>query len=180
MRCRHLICLPLLFAASALLAQDKKDPPKADDPIAQQLAKDREAYQAATAKAREVMLGAFDKYFNVVKNSKTLKIDVQVAQLEKIEAEKKAFDESGVPPTLPGLKEALANYKTSQKKADVVGKAAFDKAAKAYTDKGDVKAAGDVLDEWKELQSKAGAALAAFTLTCAHSSKGRTTTAPAS
>jgi hypothetical protein len=167
---RQLLCLPLLFAASVVLAQDKKDPPK-DDPIAEQLAKDREAYQAATAKAREGMLAAFDKYFAVVKASKTLKIDARVAQLEKIEAEKKAFEESAVPPLLPGLKDALATYRAAQKKADAAGKAAFEKAAKAYTDKGDVKAAGDVLDEWKELQAKAGAALAAYTITAAHSSK---------
>ena len=167
---RQLLCLPLLFAASVVLAQDKKDPPK-DDPIAEQLAKDREAYQAATAKAREGMFAAFDKYFAVVKTSKTLKIEARVAQLEKIEAEKKAFEESAVPPTLPGLKDGLATYRAAQKKADTAGKAAFEKAAKAYTDKGDVKAAGDVLDEWKELQAKGGAALAAYTITAAHSSK---------
>ena len=171
MRCRQFICLPLLFAASLVLAQDKKDPPKGDDPIAQQLAKDKEAYAAATEKAREGMLAGFDKYFTAVKNSKTLKIDAQVTLLEKIEAEKKAFEESAVPPALPGLKDALAYYRAAQKKADAAGKAAFEKAAKAYKDMGNVKAAGDTLDEWKELQAKAGAALTAYTITAAHSSK---------
>lgn len=168
---RQFVCLPLLLVASALLAQDKKDPPKVDDPIAEQLAKDKEVYAAATAKAREGMLAAFDKHFTVVKNSKSLKIDAQVAALEKIETEKKAFEESGVPPSLTALKDALTAYRAAQKKADAVGKAAFEKAAKAYKDKGDIKTAGDVLDDWKDLQAKSGAGQPAYTITSALSSK---------
>ena len=80
--------------------------------------------------------------YESVKNNKSLKIEAQLAQLEKIEAEKKAFDEGGTLPTLAGMKVALSEYRTAQKKAEDACKPAFEKAAKAYRDKGDVKTAG--------------------------------------
>jgi hypothetical protein len=160
---------PLFLLATSLLAQESKTESKpADDPIAAQLLKDKEAYVAAVEKAKEDVLKAFDKYYESVKNNKSLKIDAQLAQLEKIEAEKKAFDENGVPPTLPALKVALSEFRTAQKKAEAVGKAAFEKAAKAYRDKGDVKTAGAVLDEMKEFLAK-GAAASPTMIRCGNS-----------
>ena len=90
----------------------------------------------------------------MVKNNKLLKVDSQLAQLEKIEAEKKAFDENGVMPTLPGMRVAVSEYRTAQKKAEFDCKAAFEKAAKAYRDKGEVKLAGTTLEEMKEFLAK--------------------------
>ena len=153
MNLRLLLAPFILFTASALAA------PRADeDPIAAQLLKDKEAFVAAQGKAKEDVLKAFDKNYEIVKNNKALKIEVQLAQLEKIEAEKKAFDDSGVPPTLTGMKIALSEYRTAQKKAETTCKAAFEKAAKAYRDKGEIKTAGAVLDEMKEFLAKGPAA----------------------
>jgi hypothetical protein len=157
--------IPLLLLAAPLFAQDpkadpKSDPPKADDPVAAQLLKDKEAYVAATEKAKADLLKAFDKYHDSVKNNKSLKLEAQLAQLEKIEAEKKAFEESGAVPTLAGLKVALSEYRTAQKKAELTCKVAFEKAGKAYRDRGDVKAAGLILDEMKEFLAEAASATA--------------------
>src|SRR5262245_16718129 len=177
MKLRALFALLFLFAASAL-SQDpkqdpKQDPPKTDeDPIAAQLLKDKEAYIAAQEKAREDMLKTFDKYYDSVKNNKALKIEAQLAQLEKIEAEKKAFEESGLPPTFPALKGALSEYRSALKKAETQCKAAFEKAAKAYRDKGDIKAAGGTLDEMKEFLAGApGASAVPVVIMCGNSNK---------
>jgi hypothetical protein len=161
MRIRALLA-PLFLFTTALLAQEPKtDTKPADDPIAAQLLKDKEAYIAAADKAKQDMLKAFDKYYDSVKNNKSLKIDVQLAQLEKIEAEKKAFDEDGVPPTFTAMKVALSEYRTAQKRAEATCKAAFEKAAKAYRDKNEIKTAGAVLDELKEFLAKTPVAAAA-------------------
>jgi hypothetical protein len=166
------LLVPLVLFAVATFAGSK---PADEDPIAEQLLKDKEAFVEAQTKAKEVVLKAFDKHYEMVKNNKSLKIEVQLAQLEKIEAEKKAFDESGVPPTLVALKVALSEYRTAQKKAEATCKLAFEKAAKAYRDKGDVKTAGAVLEEMKEFLAKvpgAGAAAAtAVVLVSTHSGK---------
>src|SRR5215471_3205892 len=107
MTARLLIAPLVLFAASGLAAGFRADE---EDPIAAQLLKDKEAYVAAQGKAKEEVLKAFDKYYEAVKSNKALKIEAQLAQLEKIEAEKKAFDENGVLPMLTGLKVATSEY----------------------------------------------------------------------
>ena len=152
MTARLLLAPLVLFAASSLAAGFRADE---EDPIAAQLLKDKEAYVAAQGKAKEEVLKAFDKNYEIVKGNKALKIEAQLAQLEKIEAEKKAFDESGVPPTLMGMKIAMSEYRATQKKNEAACKEAFEKAAKAYRDKGDVKGAGMVLEEMKEFLAKA-------------------------
>ena len=96
----------------------------------------------------------------MVKNNKLLKIDVQLAQLEKIEAEKKAFDDSGVPPTLPAMKVPLSEFRAAQKKAEATCKLAFEKAAKAYRDKNELKTAAATLEEMKEFLAKTPTAAA--------------------
>ncbi len=144
MNARLLLAAIVLFASSALAVRAE------DDPIAAQLLKDKEAFTAAQNKAKEDVLKGFDKYYEAVKNDKSLKIAAQLAQLDKIEAEKKAFDESGAPPTQPGLKGAMNEYRTVMKKAEAQCKLAFEKAAKAYRDKGEIKTAGATLEEMKE------------------------------
>jgi hypothetical protein len=158
----HALFALLFFLGASVLAQEppKQDPPKTDDPIAAQLLKDKEAHVAALDKAREGVLKAFDKHYETVKNNKSLKIEVQLAQLEKIEAEKKAFDENGVPPALPGMKVALSEFRAAQKKSEATCKLAFEKAAKAYRDKGEVKTAVAVLEEMKEFLAKTPTAAA--------------------
>ena len=148
--------LSFALGAGALAAQDKKEPAAGDDPVAAQLLKDKEAYVAATEKAKADLLKAFDKLYDSVKNNKSLKIEKQLAELEKIEAEKKAFDEDGVPPASVGLKVAVSEYRSALKKAETACKAAFEKAAKSHRDKGDVKEAGLVLEEMKEFLAAAG------------------------
>jgi hypothetical protein len=93
--------------------------------------------------------------------------------LEKIEAEKKAFEDSGVAPSLVGMKVVMSEYRTTLKKAETVCKAAFDKAAKAYREKGDLKTAGAVLEEMKEFLARApgAGAGAAVTIQCGHTNK---------
>src|SRR5262245_47945848 len=129
MRTRALFA-PLFLLTVPLLAREpaETDPKPTDDPIAAQLLKDKEAFVASLDKAKQEVLKAFDKYYDLVKNNKSLKIDVQLAQLEKIEAEKKAFDENGVPPTLTGVKVALSEFRTAQKKAEATCKTAFETA----------------------------------------------------
>lgn len=147
--------LTLVFGTAVLAQEPKVEPVKADDdPIAAQLLKDKEAYVASLEKAREDFLKGFDKHYDSVKNNKSLKLELQLAQLEKIEAEKKAFEEQGTITALPGMKVALSEFRTAQKKADVAIRAAFDKAAKAYRDKGEVKLAGATLEEMKEFLAK--------------------------
>lgn len=156
----------VLFAISALtgFAAD-------EDSIAKQLLKDKEAFAAAQAKAKEDALKEFDAYYEKVKGNKALKIEAQLAQLEKIEAERKAFDESGVSSSLPGLKVAMSEYRTAQKKAEQQCKQAFEAAAKAYRDKGEVKAAVAVLDEMKEFLAKTPGEAAAAVIACGNSDK---------
>ncbi|MCI0704866.1 MAG: RICIN domain-containing protein [Planctomycetia bacterium] len=170
MKTRALFALLFLFTAVAL-AQEKKESPKTDDPIAAQLLKDKEAHIAALEKAKGVVLKAFDKQYELVKNNKALKIDVQLAQLEKIEEEKKAFQENGVPPTLPALKVALSEYRTALKKAEGQCKLAFEKAAKAYRNKDDIKAASATLDEMKEFLAASGTAALPVVIMCGHANK---------
>jgi len=160
MNARLLLAALVLFAASARVALKADE----EDPIAAQLLKDKEVYVAAQTKAKEEMLKAFDKYYESVKNNKTLKIEAQLAQLEKIEAEKKAFEASGATPTLAGLKVALSEYRTAQKKAEAACRLGFEKAAKAYRDAGDVKAAVATLDEMKEFLARPAAAPAGVLL----------------
>ncbi len=163
----------ILFAMSSLAALRADD----EDPIGEQLLKDKEAHVATLVKAREDVLKGFDKYYEAVKNDKSLKVAPQLAQLEKIEAEKKAFEEDGVSPTLPGLRVAMSEYRTTLKRSETQCKQAFDKAAKAYRDKGDVKSAGAVLEEMKEFLAKApgagaaGGASAASVIACGVSDK---------
>lgn len=169
----RLLLVPFIALAIAPFAGSR---PAEDDPIAEQLLKEKEAFVEAQSKAKEAVLKAFDKHYETVKNNKSLKIEAQLAQLEKIEAEKKAFDESGVPPSLMALRVALSEYRTAQKKAETACKAAFEKAAKVYRDKGDVKTAGAVLEEMKEFMAKvpsaSGAtASAAVVLVSTHSGK---------
>ena len=158
MRIRALFVPLLLLPALAPAQEPPKTESKTDDPIAAQLLKDKEAYVTGLEKAREGMLKSFDKLYESVKANKFLKIDAQLAQLEKIEAEKKAFEDGGVAPVLPGMKVALSEYRTAHKRAEAACKAAFEKAAKAYRDRGDVKIAGEILDEMKEFLAKAGPA----------------------
>ena len=150
----RLLLAALVLATAALAGRAE------DDPIAAQLLKDKEAFTAALGKAKEDALKAFDKHYEAVKANKSLKIDVQLAQLEKIEAEKKAFDENGAPPSVPGLKVAMSEHRAAVKRAEAQCKLAFEKAAKAYRDKGDIKAASAALEEMKEfLASVSGAAV---------------------
>jgi hypothetical protein len=149
--------VPLLLLAAPLLAKDSPGaaPKGNDDPIAAQLLKDKEAYVAALDKAKGDMLKGFDRLYEAIKKNKAAKIESQLAQLEKLEAEKKAFEESGVMPVSPGMKVAISEYRTAQKRAESACKAAFEKAARAYRDKGEVKLAGETLEEMKEFLSKA-------------------------
>jgi hypothetical protein len=74
--------------------------------------------------------------------------------LEKLEAEKKVFEESG---TLPGsiwMKVGVSEYRSALKKAELQCKTAFETAAKAYRDKGELKLAGATLEEMKEFLAK--------------------------
>lgn len=168
MNARLIPALLVVFAASAFALRAGED-----DPIAAQLLKDKEAFVAAQGKAKEDVLKAFDRYAEAVKTSKSLKIEAQLAQLEKIEAEKKAFDETGVPPTSAGMKVAMSEYRSNQKKAELACKAAFEKAAKAYRDKGDIKLAGATLEEMKEFLAKTPGATASapVMIMCGNSNK---------
>lgn len=146
----RLLLVTLALGAAAARGQD--------DPVAAQLARDKEAFAAAQGKAKEAVLKAFDRHYDAVKANTKLKIADQVAQLEKIEAERKAFDESGAPPSLPGLKAAMGEHRAAVKRAEGQCRLAFERAAKAYRDKGDIKAAAAALEEMKEfLADTAGA-----------------------
>jgi hypothetical protein len=163
MRARPVVQVALFaLLAAPVLAQEKKDEPpkKADDLISTNLRRDKDAYTGAVGTARENVLKAFDKYYESVKANKALKIDVQLAQLEKIEAEKKVFEDGDVLPAAPGMRTAVTEYRAAQKKAADVCKQAFERAAKAYRDEGDIKAAVAVLEEMKEfLAAKGGSAV---------------------
>jgi hypothetical protein len=194
MRIRTAQVLALLLVSTTLFAADppkpdpKVDPPKGEakvdpkadpakkdeDLIATQLLKDKEAYITSLDKAREDVLKAFDKHYESVKANKSLKIEAQLAQLEKIEADKKLFEDSGVFPGAAAMKVAVSEYRTAQKKAEAQCKIAFENAAKAYRDKGDVKLAGSTLEEMKEFLAKtpgAWAAGAAVMIMCGHCNK---------
>jgi len=172
MRRRYLF--PVVLAAAVPLAA--QEPPKSaadpDDPIAAQLLKDKEAYTAALDKAKEKLLATFDRQYELLKNNKSLKTANQVAALEKLEAEKKAFEDNDKMPTSLTMKVGVSEYRTAQKRASDLCKVAFDKAAKAYRDKGDVKAAAAVLEESKEFLATDPVAVAkTFLITCRHSGR---------
>jgi hypothetical protein len=161
MRIRALLVALFVLPALTPAQEPVKPAPKADDAVAAELLKGKEAYVAALDKARDNLLKGFDKLYDLTKNNKLLKVDAQLAQLEKIEAEKKAFEENGVPPTLTGMKVALSEYRAAQRKAEFDCKAAFEKAAKAYRDQGEVKLAAATLEEMKEFVAKPAGAAAA-------------------
>lgn len=143
--------LPALLAAVFALPIAAQEPAKpADDPIAEKLTKVKEAYVQELGKAKEAVLKACDKRYEEIKSLKSLKLETQLKQLEAVEAEKKAFEENDTLPTSLNLKPAVSDYRTAVKKAEGALKAGFDDAAKAYRDKGDVKAASATLAEYKE------------------------------
>jgi len=160
-----------LFAVVALpLAAQKPKP--AEDPIAVQLLKDKEAYSAALDAAKEDLLKAFDKQYELVKGNKKLKLAVQIATLEQLEAEKKAFDESGKLPTSDRMKVALSEYRLTLRKAHDRCADAFETAAKAYRDKGDIKVAAATLDEMKAFLNNDPSTVAkTFLIVLRHSGK---------
>ena len=64
----------------------------------------------------------------------------------------------------------MSEFRTAQKKAEGVCKAAFEKAAKAYRDKGELKTASATLEEMKEfLASAAGASAIPKIIRCGNS-----------
>lgn len=138
----------------------------AADPIADKLKAAKEEYVKDLERVKESLLKAFDKRYEEVKASKSLKLEVQLKQLEALEAEKKAFEESDVLPTSLGMKVGVSEYRTTIKKAETTLKAAFDAAAKGYRDQGDVKAAAATLEEYKEFVAvpKGGVAPAPFVI----------------
>ena len=138
-----------LFAADPPKVEQPKTDPKADrakteeDPIGSQLLRDKEAYISTLDKVREEVLKAFDKHYESVKGNKSLKIEAQLAQLEKIEADKKLFEDGGVMPAAPAMKVAVSEYRTAQKKRKFACEAASPRRPRKPTaTKGDVKIDG--------------------------------------
>jgi len=118
-----------------------------DDPVAAQLRKDKEAYVAAILKAKGELLKEFDRQYELVKADKTMKVDVQLALLQGLEAEKKAFDQTGRLPVSLQMKVGVSEYLSTGKRAVEACKAAYETAAKAYVAKGDTQPARAWLDE---------------------------------
>ena len=141
----QLLLIPVLFIVTAAIAQDSKvDLLKIDDvTVSTQLRDDKEAFVASMEKARGDMLKSFDRYAESMKANKSF--------VEAIEAEKKAFEKAGALPNSFGMKVATNVYRAAEKRAELECMAAFDRAAKACRDKGDLKAAAAILDEAKKI-----------------------------
>jgi hypothetical protein len=139
---------PLALASvvylSALFAEDK--PKDVDDPVAAELAKAKQNYQAALKAASEKMGNAFAEQKKKLEDNKKLKVADQIKLLEQLQEEQKAFELD--PEKLPKstrMKFAVMDYQTQVSAARKRCETAFDKAAESYRANKDLTAAKEIL-----------------------------------
>lgn len=136
--------------AGVCFAQGSKS---ADDAIADELSKAKDAYRTAVEKAGDALNDSFDKEIKRLEASTRLKIDVQIKLIEQLQAEKKAFQAAKSLPSSDGMKEAVSQYKIAMKTAQSRCEKAFDTAAEKYRGKKDLIAAKAVLEAKQEFVS---------------------------
>jgi hypothetical protein len=121
-----LVVLTISVAASAAAQQAA-----APDPIADDLAKAKEAYQTAVAKARDELLKAFASEEKKLLDSR-LNVEEKVRRVEQVQNEKKAFETDGKLPTSVTLKIAGGRFQIAVAQAKLKCEKAFDTAADRY------------------------------------------------
>jgi formylglycine-generating enzyme required for sulfatase activity len=121
-----LVVLTVSVAASAAAQQAA-----APDPIADDLAKAKETYQTAVAKARDEILKAFAAEEKKLLDSR-LNVEEKVRRVEQVQAEKKAFEAEGKLPTSATMKIAGGKYQIAIAQAKLKCENAFQTAAEKY------------------------------------------------
>jgi hypothetical protein len=119
-----LLCLAL-STSNLVWSQDKPDP------IADDLAKAKEAYQTAVAKARDELLKAFATEEKKLLDSR-LNVEEKVRRVEQVQNEKKAFETDGTLPTSATMKIAGGKYQIAVSQARLKCENAFQTAAEKY------------------------------------------------
>ena len=147
------IFLTIFFTMAVLLplaaAQDKPKADDGDDPIASELSKAKQEYEAAVEKAKDALLMSFAQNEKRIAESPKLRTEERVKQVELLQEEKKAFDSEGKLPKSVGLKTAASDYRTNVAAVQRKCEKAFDAAAEKYLKK-DLAAAKAVLAEKAE------------------------------
>lgn len=121
------------------------------DPVAESLARAKDEYRAATAKAQEKLLTAFAAQQKALEDTKKLKVADQLRLLDQIKAERKAFEANAAfLPASALMKPAVAEYQSKLVAARKKCEAAFDKGAEGYRDQKNLDAAKAVLAQKAE------------------------------
>ncbi len=145
---------------SPVVADDKRNP--VDDPVAAELTKAKEVYQAAVKLASEKLVAAFADEQKKLEENTRLKVAEQIKLVEQIQAERKAFEADTTKlPKSAGMKVAVSDYKTKTTAAKMKCETAFDKAAESYRNMKDLVTAKAVLAGKAEFFKVAGVAKAA-------------------
>jgi len=118
------------------------------DPIRAELTKAKKAHAEAEAKARAALLGAIDDAVKAVAASGDLE------GVKTIQAEKKAFEESGKLPSSVRLRAAAAEYQKATHTADAALEKVYDKAIKDATKALKIDLAEAIQAELKEFRSR--------------------------
>jgi hypothetical protein len=140
----------LALASFFLIAACLPGTLKADDadPIRAELTKAKKAHAEADAKAKATLLAAIDEAVKAVAASGDLE------GVKTIQAEKKAFEESGKVPSSVRLRAAAAEYQKATRTADTALEKAYDKAIKDATKALKIDLAEAIQGEWKETTGK--------------------------
>jgi hypothetical protein len=146
-----LVLTVALAVPCAMLAADDKPAP-ADDPIAAELGKAKNDFQAAAARASEKMVAAFADQRKKLENNTRLKVEQQIEAIKQLDEERKDFEADNTDmPVSPAMKAATGDYQGAIKAAREKCERAFDRAANEYRKppRKDLTSAGAVLEEKK-------------------------------
>jgi hypothetical protein len=140
----------LALASFFLIAACLPGTLKADDadPIRAELTKAKKAHAEDEARARAALLGAIDDAVKVVAGTGDLE------GVKAMQAEKKAFQDSGKLPSSARLRTAAAEYQKATRTADAVLEKVYDKAMKDATKALKIDLAEAIQAELKEITAK--------------------------
>jgi hypothetical protein len=142
----------LLGALVVLLAGSSGPIRAADtDAINAEIDKAKKARQQADAKARAALLAAFDDAIKAVAGNGDLD------GVKLLQAEKKAFEESGKVPDAPRLRTATAEYQKATKAAQAAMEKVYEQGIKDATKALNIDLAEAIRAELKELTGKSPA-----------------------
>ncbi len=138
--------------------------PPDDDAIAEHLRGCKATYVNKSKEAKDVLLKAIDRQYELVKKNPTLKSQRRIDQLRYIEDERRAFkDDDLLPEDSRGMNSARDNYVRVIIKAKDECLREYGKAVSEYRKKGNIARANAVQDEGQALGQRISALLSQST-----------------